>query len=256
MKYNKNFELLKNIDGVIEFVFNEKKYLSFENVNSEIIANNPKLKIDIILYFIVSYFIEPIEGHINIKSEINWILMIIYEHLINIEVGNYGRTLPVIYIFHEILNSSSEEIYDVFAKPPIYSAYLLAEIEFIMKIKSKYLDREGKVISKIPNQLSSKLKRKKGRRYSRIGDIYEIFMYRNESQELRDFFKSADKIFSEYAKISQADFSHFSIYSGYNIKSRIRFLRNEISMHGSYSDYNYDIYFIILLYGALIISQF
>jgi hypothetical protein len=82
---------------------------------------------------------------------------------------------------------------------PIATLYLVSQLEYIFRKKCRYLDDEGKIIRKIPDQLLRKIgsKRKNckiGRRINQINQTFFLYLYRNNSIIARKLNKLEQKI--------------------------------------------------------------
>lgn len=155
---------------------------------------------------------------------------------------------------YDILFNYSQLTEGLFA---LSTMYLVAELEYILKKESKYLDTNGTIIKVIPKSLRDKLSTnnyKIEKRINQIGDILKIYCYRNNS-EFAKYLKSYDKKTKAFMKVRLKD-AYNSIngkkikakYIHTNIVARINASRNQI-MHGENSYLIGEIFFFLTLHS-------
>ena len=171
-------------------------------------------------------------------------------------VGTYyqSRRVDPIRRCYDILFSHNSATEGLFA---LASMYLIAELEYILKKESKYLNIDGTVIRIIPKSLGSKLftnNYKIGKRINQIGDIIKIYCYRNKSA-FSKYLKSFDKKTKAFMKVRLKD--AYNSIDGKRIKAkyihtdliaRINASRNQ-TMHGENSYLIGEIFFYLTLHS-------
>jgi hypothetical protein len=103
--------------------------------------------------------------------------------------------------------------------------YLMAHLEYLFRINSRYLSEDGSIIKKIPNQLKNKLNIKNQTRINHIDQAFTLFLYRNNTW-LSNRLKMLDK------KIL--------------VTKRLKKIRNPV-MHGELADPSSEAMFFGLL---------
>lgn len=155
---------------------------------------------------------------------------------------------------YDILFSNSRATEGLFA---LSSMYLVAELEYILKRETKYLDIDGTITKEIPKALQKQLYTKSykvGKRVNQIGDILKIYCYRNNS-DFANYLKTYDKNTKAFMKVRLKD--AFNTINGKKIKAkyvhtnlfaRINTSRNQI-MHGEKSFLIGEIFFFLTLHS-------
>ncbi|HUV80793.1 MAG TPA: hypothetical protein VMW40_08260 [Candidatus Bathyarchaeia archaeon] len=78
---------------------------------------------------------------------------------------------------------------------PLATSYLVSQLEYIFRKKSRYLDEEGHILREIPDQLLQKIGlNKTPRRINQINQEFLLFLYRNNDTIARKLKKLERKI--------------------------------------------------------------
>jgi hypothetical protein len=118
----------------------------------------------------------------------------------------------------------------------IATAYLLAQLECLFRLHSRYLSQDGTVVRDVPKQISLKFGQpvpKIGRRVNRIEQSFALYLYRNHS-ELARRLRPLDRQLG--------------------LTSRLGMVRNTV-MHGEAGDYGVEASFLALLCAMFYYEQ-
>lgn len=186
------------------------------------------------------------------------ILQVVKEKLSSIH-STSRRLFPVLRCYEILLNHSTSTE----GLLPLATMYLISEIEYSLKLRSKYLDDKGIISKEIPTSLSRRLsssQRRVGKRISQIGDVIKIYCYRNNSP-FSIYLKSYDKTTKQYIKILLK--GHYNVTNGKRKKARythtalietVNESRNSI-MHGEKSYLGTLIFLFLTLHAIFFLNH-
>lgn len=111
--------------------------------------------------------------------------------------------------------------------------YLLAHLEFLCRIKSRYLTRAGKVHQEIPQQLRKKAGINDRKQVNQIHQAFILYLYRNRTPLAKRLHK---------------------LERALGIVDRLKKIRNPV-MHGELADPSVEAYFLGLLIAMFYFSE-
>ena len=186
----------------------------------------------------------PIRGLFIGGPDVNWLIYNFAKEFKGGLRGFDGRrvaplkaALLLIAYWEFTLNKRSEdEDFDVIkvGSGTLASMYLLAQLEFLCRLNSLYLERDGKPKRKIPEQLRRKARLQVNqKRVNGIDQAFVIYLYRNSDALARRLSRLEERL---------------------RIAARLRKIRDPV-MHGTAEDASIEPYFLALLVAMFYYSS-
>jgi hypothetical protein len=176
------------------------------------------------------------------------------------KIASSSRRLNPVLRCYEALFTQSCEIRGQFS---LATMYIIAEIEYLLKKESSFLDVDGKIKLELPQSLRDELSSsqwKVGKQISQIGDILKIYCFENNSL-FATYLKNFDSNATTYnVKKLQGCYNEINgvklpvMYEHYTLFERVKKSRNLI-MHGEEPYYGCEIFFFLSLHAIFFISS-
>ncbi len=194
-------------------------------------------------------FASPSLGNLSLDYDLFWFIRNVAKDMI--PYGNFtGRRFPPLKRALELIGEcTAEDHYTA----TIIAPYLFSELEYQFRVKSRYLDWQGKIIRELPKLSKKDKPTGKGGKVNKLKLTIKYFLYRNKS-DLATHIKTIDFKLPKYYIPSDTGRS-MKFKNGMrgtfdpekvNIAKRLGYARNGI-LHGEFPFIGSEAFFCALL---------